>query len=113
MGEEPHPVLDVSGQLNLLGLGVALHRELFAVFGLNMSDKELFLALILCGSVNNDLSDTFIDFLDMFVDNNRILSLANKLQQIFIGQKVESREVSSLRCEQIIQFLLDRLQVLV
>lgn len=53
----------------------------------------------------------FKDLLDMFLDRFWILGLSNDLQQIVVGQEVESGEETSLAFKELVQVLLDMLKL--
>ena len=76
-----------------------------------MSDNILFLGLRRLSLLALDLVDTFVDLLDMLVDSNGVLGLANNLEQIFVRKEVESWEHTTLGGKKIIQLLLDDFEV--
>ena len=49
----------------------------------------------------------------MLLNGFRVLSLADDLKQIIVGEEVEARELSTLALQELIKILLDELQLLV
>jgi len=65
------------------------------------------------GLLDLESVDTFEHLRDVLKNGFRILGLANDLQEIIIGQEIESRELSSLGFQELVQVLLDLLKFLV
>ena len=76
-----------------------------------MSDNVLTLTLRSWRRLRHDAVDTFVNLLNVLVDGRRVLSLTDHLEQILVGEEVETREIDTLGGEKIIKFLLNNFKL--
>jgi hypothetical protein len=94
--------------MHLAGIEV----NFFLVDGNNLNDNVLFgSSLTLVGSLKR--VDTLKDLLNMLVDGCGVLGLSDDLQKIIIREEVETREITTLSLQELLQLLLDTLKLVV
>ena len=88
-----------------------MHTERLAILSHDVCDEVLTLALRSSGVIDLNAVDTLVNLLNVLVDGCRVLSLTDHLEQILVGEEVETREVDTLGGEKIVKFLLNNLEL--